>query len=165
LLTLLKNFLSDDLLIELSESKVTISVFSTDIRYEFEPYIAIDTSKKNMVIAIGSEAKQQSGANIVVINPFKHSRSFVGDFYAAEKLLQQGLLNVRRSKFQRAPRVLIHQLEKTEGGLTNIELRILTELTHGIRAKEALIHIGEKFSAKADSINAIKARWKAINNL
>ncbi len=109
--------------------------------FEEEPYIAIENTKKGEIIkAIGKNAKSLSAPNIRVLNPFKHSRSFVADFMCAEKILQHGIYTIHNSIIRPAPRVIIHQLEKTDGGLTDIEERVLRELALGAGAREVVIY-------------------------
>ena len=163
LFTFIRSLFSSDLLIELSESKITIKAFSSNLKYEDEPYIAIEkTNKSEIVKDIGTTAKNLASATIKVTNPFKHSRSFIGDFLLAEKILQHGVYSIKKSFIRPAPRVIIHQLEKVEGGLTHIETRVLRELAFGIGARETLIHIGDKINSDIESYNSVKARLKAI---
>ncbi|PCJ29561.1 MAG: rod shape-determining protein MreB, partial [Gammaproteobacteria bacterium] len=61
----------------------------------------------------------------MVINPFKHLRTLIADFGLAEKIIQHGIRQVHQSRLKPAPRVVMHQLEKIEGGLTEIEVRVL----------------------------------------
>ncbi|PQJ49315.1 rod shape-determining protein MreB [Vibrio jasicida] len=151
---------SNDLLVELSESKIVIRTLGSGLKFEYEPYLAVDTSgKKTVVKGVGSEAKLQSGAGIQVINPFSHPRSFVADFYVAEKLIQHGLYKVHKSNFFKpAPRIIMHQLEKTDGGLTNIEERVLRELALGSGAREVVIYIGETLNSDRVTFEDIKRK-------
>jgi rod shape-determining protein MreB len=157
LLSLFKKILADDLLIELSENLVSIKSLSSKTSFELEPYIALEKSTKGDIIkAIGSEAKHLSSSKIKVLNPFKHSRSFVGNFVAAEKILRHGVLSMSDSKIKFSPRVVIHQLEKTEGGLTDIEEKVLRELALGAGASEVVLYIGQKININIDSFETIK---------
>ncbi|ATC96598.1 rod shape-determining protein [Pseudoalteromonas tunicata] len=159
MLTFLRGLFSNDLLVELSQNKISIQVFSSDIKYEDEPYIAIEKTKKGEVVkAIGKIAKQETSGNIAVTNPFQHTRSFVGDFLLAEKIIQHGVFEIHKSRIRPAPRIIMHQLEKTEGGLTSIEDRILRELALGAGAREVVIYLGDKINPKVDSFDAIKFR-------
>ena len=55
--TFLRSLYSNDLLVELSENKISIKVFSSNIKYEDEPYIAIETTRKGEIVkAIGKIA-------------------------------------------------------------------------------------------------------------
>ncbi|MBT1065490.1 rod shape-determining protein [Bowmanella sp. Y26] len=144
---------------ELSENKVSIKVFSSDVQYEDEPLIAIEKGANGEVIkAIGIAVKRLQTNNTSVHNPFKHPRSLVADFFLAEKILQYGVKQVHQSRIRPAPRIIMHQLEKTEGGLTSIEERVLRELALGAGAREVLVHLGGRINVSTDSFDAVKAR-------
>lgn len=158
---LISGLFSPDLLVELSEKKIVIrrmGKVGDDSVLAYEPYLAIETiGKKKVVKCVGAEAKLQSGTYIEVINPFSHPRSFVADFYVAEKLLQHGLHQIQKSKFfQPAPRIIMHQLEKTEGGLTNIEERVLRELAFSCGARDAVIYVGAKLDSERNTFDEVK---------
>ena len=162
LFTFIRRFFSNDLLVELSESKISIKVFSSDIKFEDVPYIAIEKTKKGEVVkAIGTEAKRQTSSHISVSNPFKHPRSFVADFFLAEKIIQHGVFEVHKSRVRPAPRIIMHQLEKVEGGLTNIEERVLRELAVAAGAREVVIYLGNKINTGVDSFDSVKSRVSA----
>ncbi len=130
--------------------------------FEDEPYIALENTKKGEIVkAIGKEAKSLTSPNIRVLNPFKHSRSFIADFMCAEKILQHGIYTMHKSKIRPAPRVIIHQLEKTDGGLTDIEERVLRELALGAGAREVVIYLGCKINTNVENFDAVKARVSA----
>ena len=70
--TLIRSLFSNDLLFELSENKLSIKAFSSNLSFEDEPYIAIENTKKGEVVkAIGTKAKSLSAPNVRVLNPFK----------------------------------------------------------------------------------------------
>jgi rod shape-determining protein MreB len=162
LFTFLRSLFSNDLLFELSENKVSIKAFSSNMSFEDEPYIALESTKKGEIVkAIGKEAKSLSSPNIRVLNPFKHSRSFVADFMCAEKILQHGIYTMHNSKIRPAPRVIIHQLDKTDGGLTDIEERVLRELALGAGAREVIIYVGDKINSSVENFDTVKARVSA----
>ncbi|PSV51676.1 rod shape-determining protein [Photobacterium sp. GB-1] len=132
--------LKRDLLIELRSKQLSVQIFGTSERVDLSPYIAIEDTKNN-VLAVGDKAKYLSGSNITVLNPFDHKRSFVGDFACAEKLLQYAVREVLgNNKFSISPRIVIHQLEKVDGGLTDIEERVLKELAMGAGARQVLVY-------------------------
>ena len=74
--------------------------------------------------------------------PFSHKRSVIGDFVAAQALLkalvkevQQGLvLNVQ---------MLVHAVERVDGGLSQIEDRALQELGIGAGASRVVVWTGD----------------------
>ncbi|WP_244325654.1 rod shape-determining protein [Shewanella aestuarii] len=160
--TFIRSLFSHDLLFELSENKLSIKAFSSDLSYEDEPYIALENTKKGEIIkAIGKEAKSLSGSNIRVLNPFKHNRSFIADFMCAEKILQHGMYTLHKSKIKPSPRVIVHQLEKTDGGLTDIEERVLRELALGAGAREVVIYLGSKINTNVEDFDKVKSRVSA----
>lgn len=141
---------SNDLLIELSESLLVVKVFGSTEKFELEPFIAIKSGGKHKVIlAVGKDAKELSSHEVEVTNPFSHSRLLVADFTKAEKVLQYVVQQTGKSKWlSPAPRIVMHQLEKNEGGLTDIELKVLRELALGTGAREVKIHEGSRLSAQ-----------------
>ncbi|MDR8523942.1 rod shape-determining protein [Shewanella fidelis] len=160
--TFIRSLFSHDLLFELSENKLSIKAFSSNMFFEEEPYIAIEKTKKGEVVkAIGTEAKTFSAPNVRVLNPFKHNRSFVADFMCAEKILQHGMYTIHKSKIKPSPRVIVHQLEKTEGGLTDIEESVLRELAIGAGAREVVIYLGSKINTNVESFDTVKSRVSA----
>ncbi|WP_247663492.1 rod shape-determining protein [Shewanella sp. MMG014] len=160
--TYLRSLFSNDLLVELSENKISIKVFSSDIKFEEEPYIAVENTKKGEIVkAIGTEAKRENASNIKVSNPFKHPRSFVADFMLAEKILQHGIYQIHKSRIRPAPRIIMHQLEKVEGGLTSIEDRVLRELAAGSGAREVIIYLGSKINTSVENFDSVKSRVSA----
>ncbi|PQJ62163.1 rod shape-determining protein [Photobacterium angustum] len=149
--------LKRDLLIELRSKQLSVQVFGTSERVDLSPYIAIEDTKNN-VLAVGDKAKYLSGSNITVLNPFDHKRSFVGDFSCAEKVLQYAVREVLgHNKFVLSPRIVMHQLEKVDGGLTDIEERVLKELAMGAGAREVLVHHNQaRINAQKTSYVAFK---------
>ncbi|EAS66357.1 rod shape-determining protein [Photobacterium angustum] len=149
--------LKRDLLIELRSKQLSVQVFGTSERVDLSPYIAIEDTKNN-VLAVGAKAKYLSGSNITVLNPFDHKRSFVGDFACAEKVLQYAVREVLgNNKFAISPRIVMHQLEKVDGGLTDIEERVLKELAMGAGAREVLVyHHSVRIHAQQTSYTALK---------
>ena len=103
-----------------------------------------------------------SGRDVRLVNPFSHPRMFVASFELAEKLLQYGISQLHTSGFRAAPRVIVHQLEKTEGGLTDIEDRVLRELALGAGAREVVIYLGPRINTQFEHYDDIKrAQFKA----
>ncbi len=155
----IRSLFSDDLLIELAQENVSIKVFGDSLQFNDAPYIAIETGKKGDVVkAIGMEAKGMASSQVRIENPFKHPRVLVADFWLAEKVLQHGILMLKKSRIRPAPRVVMHQLEKTEGGLTMIEERVLRELALGIGAREVVIYSGHKINPLVDTYDGVRAK-------
>ena len=71
------------------------------------------------------------------------SRLAIGKFALAEKTLQNGVVEVMpKSIFRPSPIMVIHQMYKAEGGLSEIEVRVLTEMGYGAGAREVFIWQG-----------------------
>lgn len=159
-MSMIKGLFNNDLLVELSEKKIVIRAIGKGSMLEYEAYLAVKTTgQKDEVIGVGSKAKLQGGTNVRVVNPFSHPRSFVADFYVAEHLLQHGLGQIQKSKFFKlAPRIIMHQLEKTEGGLTNIEERVLRELAFGSGARDVVIYVGDKLDSESIAFDDVKRK-------
>jgi rod shape-determining protein MreB len=60
--------------------------------------------------------------------PFSHPRMLVGHFLAAELAVKAAVAEVKGSKLFHTTRVLMPPMERLEGGLTQIERRVLHEM-------------------------------------
>ena len=82
--------------------------------------------------------------------PFTTTRLLVGDFIAADDALRAALSAVgaewRRRFAPRVlkPRILMHPLEMTDGGLSAVEYRVLHELAHP--ARKTVVWLGAALS-------------------
>lgn len=163
--TLIRSWFSNDLLIELSQNLISIKVFGSKEKFEYQPFAALeDTPKGEVIQAIGKEAMSYTGNNVRVVNPFDHPRSFVADFLIAEKLIQHGVFEIHKARrfLRPSPRIVMHQLEKTEGGLTSVEDRVLRELAVVAGAREVLIHIGDKVPVDHTTFKEMKQRDESL---
>ena len=76
---------------------------------------------------------------------FSNQRLLVADFAAAQQLLQRGIAELLAHRFlrlSRPPQLLIKPLERLEGGLSQVEERILLELGLGGGARKVRLHLG-----------------------
>ncbi|RUO56821.1 rod shape-determining protein [Pseudidiomarina homiensis] len=153
----LRSLFSFDVVVELSQQRITMRRFDNHEGFEYEPWIAISNeNNKEKIKAIGKAAREMTDPNLKIENPFLHTRSFVADFLLAEKVLQYGIFEIHKSKIRPSPRVVMHQLEKTEGGLTGIEDRVLRELALGAGAREVVVHIGAKVNTRTTTFDDLK---------
>src|SRR5690349_16304684 len=84
----------------------------------------------------------ESGAEVEVspATAFTTQRLLVGHFANAETALKAGFRNAMGSGwFKPSPDVVMHPLEMTEGGLSEIEDRILRELAIGAGARRVSV--------------------------
>ncbi|MCU7932861.1 MAG: 1-pyrroline-5-carboxylate dehydrogenase [Candidatus Thiodiazotropha sp. (ex Codakia rugifera)] len=86
-------------------------------------------------------------ATVVSSNTFSTSRILVGHFVEADTILRKGMKQLHKDKwFTPKPVVIIQPMEKTEGGLSQVEERILKELATGAGARKTLVWVGHELS-------------------
>lgn len=155
----IQGLFSHDLLIELRESKLTVRAFSNNNTFEMLPIVAVETSNgKETVRMIGGEAANAAGPNVTRVTPFAHSRSMISNFAYAELVLQHAIRKMHSGALRPSPRVVMHQLEKNEGGLTDIESRVLTELAYGGGARDVIVYTGPPINVNVETYDSIKSR-------
>lgn len=81
-------------------------------------------------------------------SPFSTERLLVGMFSIAESALRGALAKVRGRRL-RKDRVLIQPLEMIDGGLSEVEERVLLELAAGAGCGKAVVWVGEELSDQA----------------
>lgn len=154
--------ISDDLLVEITQNELRVFSFSGDAKFIDEPLIALESAGDTATVkAIGKASRNCIGPGVEITNPFKHRRSMISSFTQAEKILRFAFKSISRSAFEAAPRVIMHQLEKNEGGLTEIEERVLRELALAAGAREVVVYQGDRVNPKADTFENIKSRANA----
>jgi len=104
-----------------------------------EPPVVVlgDQAGKVVFVAAGHEALSmalEEGMRRVSVTD--HPRVLIGDFALAEKYLQWLL---RKAGGRSSPRLVMQQRDCLEGGLTEVELRVLRELALGASAREVLV--------------------------
>lgn len=108
-----------------------------------EPPVVVlgDQAGKAVIVAAGREAQTMAlGEGMRRISVTDHPRVLIGDFALAEKYLQWLLRKAAGNRlFPAAPRVVMQQRDCLEGGLTEVELRVLRELALGAGAREVLV--------------------------
>lgn len=78
---------------------------------------------------------------------FSNQRLLVANFSAAQQLLQRCVDELLPKRFLRLslpPQLLIQPLEHLEGGLSQVEERILLELGLGCGARKVRLHLGNE---------------------
>jgi len=79
--------------------------------------------------------------------PFTTERLLVGNFSTAEKHLKEGVEKVHGGRwFSSSPVIVIHPLEMIEGGLSQVEERVLKELASGAGARKVIVWVGHELS-------------------
>lgn len=92
----------------------------------------------------------EAGARPVTLEadePFTTERLLVGQFSIAERLLRQGLKAVFPARWlSPGPVVVVHPMEKVEGGLSEVEDRLFRELAAGAGAWKVVVWTGHELS-------------------
>lgn len=83
-------------------------------------------------------------AGKVILNGFDHPRSIISNFEIAEKTLQLFIekVNAPKKKFFFVPTLIIHPLEKLEGGLTQVEVRAFEDMGYRAKANKVFVWYG-----------------------
>jgi len=140
-----KKFLPSTLYVKLRENRLTVKNINSGEIYEDEPVAATDNDKKN-IFTVGKETHKIKN-NVVIINGFSHPRSIINDFFIAEKTLQYAVHKLyQKGFFHLSPIMIIHPMEKVEGGLTCVERRALRELAFGAGAQKVFIWVGRELT-------------------
>ena len=138
------NRLGSTLYVQIWSSHIKVTDVRSGQVFDEAPLVAIKTTGTNKrVVAIGNQAQQCAVHDTVVTNPFLHPRVLFADFVVGEELLKHIIhaLSAKRLIVP-APLVVIHAMEKTEGGLTYIERRAFMELAEGAGARRAYVYEG-----------------------
>jgi rod shape-determining protein MreB len=138
--------------VQIWEGRLKVTNLASNESYDDSPLVVIRTTDKGekLISGIGKQASISIDSNEKVVNPFSHPRVLFSDFYVGEKLLQHAFKQISNIKYLRPrPKVIIHPMEKTEGGLTMIEKRAFRELALGAGAIEVKLHTGKPLTIKS----------------
>jgi len=137
------------------------------------PLMAVSRNSPRTVLAVGRTAEEEAALRRVpfeVLNGFSHPRLVIGDFAIAEKTLQYFLQQLLQPALLRAAPVLVlHPLEKFEGGLSELEVRALQELGAGAGARQVHVWGGHELQdhelkrqsfKRQDGLLEISNSWK-----
>jgi rod shape-determining protein MreB len=155
LFQLVRQWFSSDVLIEVSERQLSFHFLGKQQpKLSFTPIVSIEQRKgKPFIAAIG-----ESNPKLNCVNPFSHPRTLCHHFHYAEKLFQHGIKQLHQTAIRPVPRVVIHPLEKLEGGLTDVEQRFFKELALASGARAIAIYQGQRLNPSIESFDSIQAR-------
>ena len=145
--------------LQIWENRLKLSNTRTGVVFDEKPLVAIESGSKGRlsILAVGSSAAAAIGANIEIIKPFSHPRVLLADFKVGEKLLQYALREILgNNTLTPTPRLVVHPMEKTEGGLTMIEVRAFKELALGAGATDAVVYQGRVLSTQEIDFESLK---------
>lgn len=152
--------LGTTLYVQIWEKRIRVTDIRSGSIFDEAPLVAVEKKNgRSTVAAVGSRAYSVSGKNIEIVDPFSHPRSLISDFAAAEKLLQHIFRKlVGDTLLAPSPIVVIQPMEKTQGGLTEIEVRAFRELALGAGAREALVYQGEELTRHTFDYQKVKVK-------
>lgn len=146
---------------QLWSDRIRISCTQSTRVFDDQPLLAIRSENgKRIVMAVGRKAAQlyqqeqlkeqrneqqneKQTQDITLINPLDHPRLLIADFAYAERLLRYGIASVyEKIVLPRSPVLIIQPMEKTEGGISDIERRMYTELGLSAGARKVYVHDG-----------------------
>jgi hypothetical protein len=78
---------------------------------------------------------------------FVSPRMLIADFTMAQHQLKEAVKSVRRGL--RSPEILMHPMERIEGGVTQVEYRVFVELGMGAGGSKVGVHTGSPVSGDA----------------
>jgi len=130
--------------IQITPELLTVKNVKTGTTVAEIPELAISTSAKPRILAVGPQARLAAASEpATVINPFAHPRTLVSDFTGAEQLLKYQLRRVLKPFIWRpSPCVVMHPMAKAEGGYTQVERRAFREMALGAGASQVFPWIG-----------------------
>jgi len=91
--------------------------------------------------------KDDKEVSVSASKPFTTDRLLIGNFDSAEKTLKSGIKKVyKRSFLLVSPFVVIQPLDKIDGGLSQVEERLLTELSMAAGAQNVVVWVGSELT-------------------
>jgi len=149
------------LYVQIWEHRIKVTDIKTLVDFDEKPLIELKELKngKLEVLAFGNNA------NIKSLNPFSHPRGILSDFNGGEKLLQLIIHKVLgKGLFTPLPAIVIHVMEKNEGGLTSIENRALREMAVGAGARAALVYEGDELNVSTIDFDELTKQSDKTDN-
>lgn len=135
--------------IRVSRNRLDLFDAASGRRFSTKPVLRIfDAKSRNgAVLESMADASAIVSKATIVVNGFDHPRTVLSDFHIAERTIKLSLAELFKGQIlQPSPIVVIHPLEKTEGGLTMIERRAFRELCEGAGARDVYVWEGPEFS-------------------
>lgn len=124
-----------DIGIDLGTGTTLVAIKNEGIVKNEPSVIALDKKKKN-VVAIGEEAKEMLGKtpdNIIAVKPLKNG--VIADLTAAELMLKEIIMDLRKKKLIGRPRVVIG----IPSGVTEVERRAVEEAVYDAGARQVFL--------------------------
>ncbi|WNC68368.1 rod shape-determining protein MreB [Thalassotalea nanhaiensis] len=153
------NKFSSVIYVQIWENRIRVVDTKSGKEFDEKPFVLIKENNKGVkvIAAIGNDAEYVTSSKEESINPFSHPRFLLNNFYVAEKILQHAIYTlIGKFALRPAPTVVIHPMEKLEGGLSQIEDRAFRELAVGAGAYEVIIYTGSPLCTKSINLESLK---------
>ncbi len=144
---LIGRFFKNTIYVKIKADLLSVTLVEENHTFEDKPLLAvrIGSKGKGTIIAAGSEAEMIDPAiddSVKIHNGFDHPRSCIRDFEIASATLRYFIRRVINRKAFVRPIIIMHPLEKIEGGLTEIEHRALRDLAELVGARDSFVWTG-----------------------
>ena len=151
-----KKWFSDYVYVQVWEHRLKAVCLEHKGSFDDYPALAIRKNARREVVEIGRAALNLQQSEIELVNPFSHPRMLLVDFMCAEKLLRYMLRSVYKiGWFTPAPIMIIHPMEKLDGGLTEIEIRAWSELGLSTGVRKAVVYTGPTLELKRELLESL----------
>jgi len=153
------NKLGTTIYVQIWEHRLKITDMATGNIFDQKPLVALQSGKngKSVIVAFGDLAAKSVSGDIELINPFSHQRVLFSNFMAGELLLQKAIKELLGDNLiSPTPAIVLHPMEKTEGGLTMIEVRAFRELAAGAGGRDSVIYQGRELSVDEINFKSLK---------
>lgn len=91
-------------------------------------------------------ASRNSEVSVTAEAPFSTAKLLVGKFSAAEPVLAKAIKQVAKSLLGVGPIIVIHPMEMSEGGLSEVEDRVLRDVAEGAGGSKVIVWVGKELS-------------------
>lgn len=163
----------DPVYVRIGRDSIALRDVASGRTLEDSPVLAISKTKPRRILAVGRSAEEFAARQRVpfeLANGFDHPRLLLADFLLAEKTLRHFLHKLLEPKLVKiSPTMVLHPLDKLDGGLTDVEIRALMELAAGAGAREAYVWIGRELQDQelrsgsfktAEGLQGVKSKWQ-----
>lgn len=136
--------------VRLQHDRIRLRHAATGREIDEKPVLAVSTTVPRTILGAGRTAAEQAALTRSaweLVNGFDHPRLLLADFQVAERTLRHFLRQLLGSRLlPPSPVLVMHPLERLEGGITPIEVRAMRELAAGAGAREALVWTGPELT-------------------
>ena len=125
--------------IQFTPDRINVTCVEDQRTVEDVPVILLN--EEHHIVAFGAQAQHASSNAYRLVNPFIHPRTCISDFDAAEATVRLFVRSVLPRSLVK-PAMIVHPLRPYEGGLTQVEIRALSDLLLNIGAKQTYVWVG-----------------------